>query len=69
MRAEAVVDNYVFTGCSKWSDYQCPHRDSVILLLTTINDERTVLLKDRLIQDLNGLCSQCHHFSSVDYFK
>jgi hypothetical protein len=67
MRVETAVDCYLFSGCDNWEAFQCPHRDSVVLLLATINDEKTVLLRDRLIQDLNGLCGQCHHFSSIDY--
>ena len=67
MRVETVADNYIFSECSRWGAFQCPHRDSVILLLTTINDDRTVLLKDRLIQDLNGLCANCQKFRPSEF--
>jgi hypothetical protein len=65
MRAEAVAEIYLFTGCAQWETFKCPHRNSVVLLLATINDENTVLLRDRLIQDLNGLCDHCLQFSPL----
>jgi hypothetical protein len=65
MRAEAVVDHYLFTGCANWGAFKCPHRDSVVLLLATINDDKTVLLRDRLVQDLNGLCGHCRQFNPL----
>jgi len=65
MRAEAVAENYLFTGCMNWGAFKCPHRDSVILLLATINDDNTVFLRDRLIQDLNGLCGHCRQFNPL----
>lgn len=64
MRAEAVIEKFLFCECANWEVFKCPHRSSVILLLATINDGRTVLLRDRLIQDLNGLCSHCRDFNS-----
>ena len=65
MRAKVAVDGYLFTGCAQWGAFKCPHRASVVLLLATINDDKTVLLRDRLIQDLNGLCRHCHLFKPL----
>jgi hypothetical protein len=66
MRAEAMVEKYVFCECANWGAFKCPHRNSVVLLLATINDDKTVLLRERLIQDLNGLCGHCRDFNSED---
>jgi len=66
MLVQAVAENYLFAECTQWGAFKCPHRNSVVLLLATINDDRTVLLRERLIQDLNGLCGLCKHFSPLE---
>jgi hypothetical protein len=38
----------------------CPHRDSITVLVNIIRSGEVVLLKDRLIKNIGGLCSNCN---------
>ena len=43
-----------------WDVLECPHRESTEALISVIMDDNVVLLKNRLIKDVNGLCSNCN---------
>jgi hypothetical protein len=60
MTNEAFTEVLTFTRCQNWSTEACPHLTTSHMQLSIMNQPtKWILLDDKTVAELNGLCDGC----------
>jgi len=68
MPNQAFTEIMTFTRCANWNTDNCPHLTASSMQLSIMNQPTNwILLDDKIVAELNGMCDGCDGFRKKQY--